>query len=160
MTQTIEDEISLEELIKRSTYILVVKKSEPESTVEKIRIHEDTAKYPPFEKTVHHFQVIEELFVTPKDIDGKYKPGELAGKNIDVMPSKIQDKLDLHKHFYLDGWRKSPIVKTYNSTANFNEKTLVVFLNVRLEFAVENAYESLSKKKEILKIVNESSKAK
>ncbi len=143
--------ITLEELVHRSRNIFHTKKMTPFSTVEKIDItpakgKKDDAEYPPFHKTTYHFKVIEVL-------RGK----DRKGKEIDVLPAHTNSSLMLHKKYYIEGIGKSPVYEMYNTIADFEgSDELILFLYSSggiFEFSAEEAYESVSQKKKIMKMI-------
>ncbi|MBN1897357.1 MAG: hypothetical protein JW827_01150 [Spirochaetes bacterium] len=143
-------DITLEDMIERSGYILVVTKQSPFETRKKIKIHPDTKKYPPFEHAVFHFQVKEELYSKDKT--------SLRDKKIDVLPPDLADRLDLYKRYHLEGVSKSPIYLNYQTKVDFyKSKEMIIFLskkeNEHYLMTVNGGYEKLSKKKKIYKLI-------
>ncbi|MBU1077720.1 MAG: hypothetical protein KKH98_10530 [Spirochaetes bacterium] len=144
------EKISLSEVIKRSSYILVVEKQSPFEVIKKIKIHKDTKKYPPFEHAVFYFQVIEELY--NKDTQS------LKNEKIKVLPPDLKDRLYLHKKYYLEGSSKSPIYLNYETKADFyKSKKLIIFLGSKEDgsylMTVSGGYEKISKKKKIISLI-------
>ncbi len=179
MNQVFHQNISLEQLIEESTYILIAKKTDPFITSEKISILPDGSKFenknnppyyeppyhnsdlsknkernfPPYIKTAYNFKIKEILH------SGRV---ELKNNLISVDEASSNFKLDLHKGFYLNGMRKSPIMESYESSLDYNKyessDELIIFLSYRLKpfklkFVVENAYESVDLKEKIVNLI-------
>ena len=54
-------EVTLEELIKRSTHIVIVAPDSPPSETEIIPIMKEGKEYPPYHRLVYHYRVLESL---------------------------------------------------------------------------------------------------
>ena len=89
MSLTIPQTVSLEELVNRAYYILLVKKLNPFSTEEMLVFSKGLKTCPPFRKITFHFHVIEEL--CNKSIKS------LAGIDLDVFPADLSQNIELYK---------------------------------------------------------------
>ena len=143
MSQVHIEDISIEDLVGYAQYILVVEKEEPFMNKETITF--ENPKCPNFEKISNNFKVIEIL----KSMDENLKIGD----SIKAFQAFTQQKMELHKKYYLEGESKSPIYPEYNSKSDFESPQLIIFLNSEHEFASIHAYEDISKKGEIEKIL-------
>jgi len=176
MSQVFLKEMPLEELIERSSFIFVVSKLGPFITKEDVPIHKgkDDVKYPPFTKIISHFEVLEEVYNASKDPlisvgMNKFLEGRITGKKIEVLQGNYSSKLDIHKLFYLEKRSKSyesPIYGPAKGSGGSKgmdlekQSELIVFLNYnhgekQFEFAAKSAYESVSKKAKVKKLVKE-----
>ena len=145
------DDISLTQLVDNSQYICVVKKCGVEYTIKEISINWDKRRYPPFREVINHFVVVEELLNNPGV--------PFVGKKIDVIPSDLDTKLEVHKMYYLKGIAKSPIYASYGTALNFDDaEEMIVFLRSHgkgtFAFVADGAYEDIAKKDEIMGLVN------
>lgn len=146
------ENISLEYLVNASSHIFVVKKRDPVITSEEVEIHKNVKKYRPFIKIVYHFKVIEDLIAGNKSV--------FNGDNISVLTANYDNKLEDYKTYMLERISLSPIYSQYETTADFGKSDkLIVFLipyDERLfAFIFDGAYEDISKKGEILKLIKE-----
>jgi hypothetical protein len=101
---------------------------------------------------VYHFKVVKELFNSTED--------SLVGKNIQVVGADDGSRLDLHKMYYLEGRRKSPIYPTYESSLKMEDfeyaRNLIIFINPyqsRYIFSCENSYERLDNQPVVIKLL-------
>jgi len=146
-------EIPLDRLVIISDVIVMARKLPGFTKTKEIPIAENSKEYPPFTTITYNFMVIEEL----SRVEGIRN---LNGKPINVCAANYAQELKLHKQYYLQGIGESPVYLKYPSTADFDKAdTLILFL-CRLDqkdfvFAVENAYEAVSRKSEILKLIKE-----
>ncbi len=152
MSQMVLDYISLEQLVKDSSLILVVERCTPETTVLPIKIGEDEEKYPPYHKISYHFSVIEILYAGGRTV--------VDGNRLEVLEANWHFLLNLHKGYYLDGMRRSPLISSYDSPATTLENArIIVFLRQNaekeLEFTVANSIESILKRDEVLRLIKE-----
>ena len=123
-SQTVYRSRTLEDLIRVSQYILVVKEAKPFFTVKEIDItpkgkEKNKRKYPPFEKRIFHYEVIETLYHgAGKNSRGFVLPAENESKSsipksIDVIQANMEERLELHILYYIDGFSESTIYKRY-----------------------------------------------
>ncbi|MEK9180854.1 MAG: hypothetical protein AAB871_01315 [Patescibacteria group bacterium] len=140
-------EVALRDMAWQARYVLLVKKIEPFVEYVDVLIGEDSVKYPPFKKTKYHFVVSGRM-----DMSGD---GPKIGDKIVAIDANFPRKLKVHKLFYLENRRKSPIYERYESRADFlKEKELILFVSI-----VANgeylfcAFESMSRMEEVKKIL-------
>ena len=157
MTRTHYQELSLAKVVQRSRLILRVKKEEPFQVQVAVPIHKDTEKYPPYNKTVLRFKVLEVLY-------DRYEKGGVSIKGeMKVAPGSVIETVDhefdtmfhCHKLYYLEHIGKSPLIERYSSSADLEkEPELLLFISKigekELSFL---GYDSLSKKDEVLKMI-------
>lgn len=144
MSQEIPKDLSLRELVRNSCFILVVERSEPFNKVEMISMDSDEKKCPPFRKDSYRFKVIEVLL---NRIKTALEP------EIEVKPALTSVNLRLHQDLYLRGVRRSSFWPVYGTTADFNSKKLIIFLNSAFEFTAHGAYESIDNKERVLESI-------
>ncbi len=179
MTQTHYENISLEMVVKSSKLILVVQKRDPFITNEIISIlpegsifsgknnppyyeppyhdsefdkNQTKKNYPPFDQTVYHFKVVKELFNSTE--------ASLVGNNIQVLEADNDSRLDLHKMYYLEGRRKSPVYPVYQSALKIEDfekvKSLIIFVDShksRYILCCRNSYERISNLQKVNKLI-------
>ncbi|MCP4135648.1 MAG: hypothetical protein GY754_32065 [bacterium] len=172
---TFNDYISLKQLVEISDFIIIVEKADPYTVRKKISIlpegsiyknknippyyeppyhgasgkPETDKNYPPYIESTYHFKVVEILYETKK----KFIPNE----KISVLEAHRDARLDLHKMYYLEGRRKSPIYKSYKSSLSYDNyvkrKKIIIFIKNNCIFPVNYSYESLDKKDTILNLI-------
>jgi hypothetical protein len=123
MTQVFYRGISLHQVVLSAERILLVKRVEPYINLEKVPIHEDTEKYPPFTRIRYRFQVTGKLREPSGD--------SLVGKTVLVLP--WTDGMDFggHKSYYLDGIGESPIIDRYETKANLEkDPEFILFISI------------------------------
>jgi len=181
MTQINFQNIPLEQLVKMSEYVLIVNKGKPFIVEEKISIlpgdsnfldnnnppyyeppyhdrepakDQKNKNYPPYGRQLFRFQITEILFSS--------NPELAVNAEIVVSEAHGDRKLRLHKAFYLEGARISPIYVSYESSLNHaiygGADKVIIFLSHhddRFYFICENAYESVRKRKKIIKLIND-----
>ncbi|MEW5740019.1 MAG: hypothetical protein AB1938_13890 [Myxococcota bacterium] len=103
LTSESHDEISLEDVVRRSTVIAVVEPATPPTKESKVPIG---GKHPPYERTQHRLVVKEVL----SNRAGTKLP---VGKTIEVDVGDYDTRLTVHRRYYLEGVRKSPIYSYY-----------------------------------------------
>lgn len=137
--------ITLEQLIRRSECILVVKKAKPFTRIVKTEL-DDTKRYPPHESPRFSYKVVEVL----KD-ESDAKPA--VGAKIEVVPAHDRMMLNLSRRYHLEGVHKSPILEFYNDGAARVEKRekFIIFLRRNGEernyvFAAGDAVDDIGKK--------------
>jgi hypothetical protein len=152
VTRTFFEEVPLNDLVRHANVIVVVKKAEPFVTHETVPVlppadKEIKKEIPPFTKTTYRFTVLDVL---------KSDAPIPKGHPLNVSPANEEDNFYLHKLYYIDNIGKSPIYDRYSPSAGFDfEKadTLILFLYTgdhrSFRFAVEDAYEAPSRRKEI-----------
>jgi len=147
MSQVHNRGITLKEMVRESHAILLVKQARPFRVEEKIPIHEDTIKYPPFLKVKFRFLVTEVIYNDCCDIS--------AGKEITAVDQRTGTELHMHKVYHLEGSLKSPIFEHYETGADLlKEKELILFVShVGPDESHFISYESVSKKQEVLDLI-------
>jgi hypothetical protein len=141
--------IDLKELVKQSALILVVSRTEPDSS-EEIPI-DATGKHPPYRRYKNHFHVLE---VLRNGTELKIDKGPIS-----VLGANDDDQYFIHQSYYLQGVSESPIYDAYKpkNAADATGDLLIIFLNTRpdgqLQFSVESAIESIEEKPRILKLL-------
>ncbi|MFH1394366.1 MAG: hypothetical protein ABIH29_05820 [Candidatus Micrarchaeota archaeon] len=144
MSLEMPQEISLEELVSHSTYILVVERLRPFEKVEMVELHEDKKKCPPFRKVTYRYRVLEELV---------NRGGLRLKKEIEIVAPFTSMDMEAHRKIYIEGVSKSTIRPEYNGGADFGSGKLIVFLQSNFEFVAGGAYESLVNKDKIMKVI-------
>ncbi|MBI4056013.1 MAG: hypothetical protein HY399_00490 [Elusimicrobia bacterium] len=160
MSQVFYQKISLEDVMDWSRVVVIAKLKKTET--EKIKISssdlETKKKAPPFLKRIFYFERVEVLYSRP----------EVAlGKILAVLSANYEGELESHRRYYLENISESPIYFAYKPSESAEralEKKQPVLLFLRNEgqtfqFIVEDSYESLDKKDQILKMI-EKKKAK
>ena len=137
--------ISLEQLIRESECIFVVKKGKPYSRIVEIEL-DDSKRFPPHHSPRYSYKVVEIL----KD-ETDAKPA--IGSKIEAVPAHDRMMLNLNRRYHLEGVHKSPILEFYNDSATQIEKRerFIVFLSRKQEegtyvFASGHAVETVGKK--------------
>jgi hypothetical protein len=141
--------VSLQDLVRRSPYIFVVKRAQPDSTIIKIPIHQDRDKHPDFTHVTFHYEIIQTLR-GPKELS--------PGQKIDVLPANSDEEFSLHKEYYLEQLSVSPIYDSYRSGVDPNAApALIIFVGLhdekRFQLIATNACEDVGRKEEILKMM-------
>jgi len=157
--------ITLEDLVRGSTYILVVQKTKP--FAKKITVDitpkgkkPNKKKYPPYVYTRHRFQVVEQLYPPARVMKKRAKdPNALVARKIWIEPAYADSNLHLHRLYHLKRTRKSPIREFY-AVPLISKRPLppakgtIVFVHqVKkgvFRYVVNGATERLSRKKVVL----------
>lgn len=144
-------EITLEEMIERSGFVFIVKKSDTSTTAVDVACG-DKKYIPPFRKTKYHFEIIEELY--PKSSVA------LVDKKLDVLESFYNDKLKFYTMYSAGYTNKIPVYDRYKIYSKEIDllKTRIVFLRFHarehcFQFVVEGAHEDLAEKDRVIKLV-------
>ncbi len=154
VSQVILNSVSLDEVLNNSCCVVVAKKADPFIRTEQISTTppEDATgkKFPPFTKTSYRFVVLEAL-TSAKDIS--------PGRVIQVVSPSEQHHLVMHKAHYLGRPVPSVNIPSYQDHPDPDRPdTLILFLSdtddSNFVFTVENAFESVSNKSEILSRLN------
>lgn len=146
--------VRLTDLVQRSTAIVVVKEETPFIAHDELPIHFDRFKYPAYTITYSHFQVVEVLYRSPKSVPLH------RHDRIVVREANFEQKLSMHREYYLKGVSSSPIFDQYEPTAMLSKaETYIVFLDQdqenRLQWVVEGAREHVEQRSAILKLVHQ-----
>ncbi|AOP35256.1 hypothetical protein A0128_16245 [Leptospira tipperaryensis] len=160
MSQVHYQTISLEELVRSSPYIFLVRAENPSFSVTKIKIHSKLLKelgiqeklikkVPDFERRIGHYRIQEVL------------KGSWDQKSISVLPANFINSLELHILYYGTGLSVSPIYLSYNSPQNLNEENqdFIIFLHrssrpAMFEWTTVGSLESIDRKEEILNLIS------
>lgn len=179
MTQIHYENISLQQLMLWANCIFVVTKQEPFINQESVSIlpkdsqfsgkntppyhnppyHDanagkdiNTKNYPPYHRARYHFKIVRVLLSSNTDA--------AEADSIVVNEAHSERKLSLHEDYYLDGRRKSPLYKRYNTSLGLEDvrasQEMLVFLRYRnnhYEFAAEDAYEGLEIEHTVLQMI-------
>ncbi|TGL99948.1 hypothetical protein EHQ76_12825 [Leptospira barantonii] len=165
MSQIHYENITLEELIRSSSHIVLVRPSDPAYTIRKVKIDSKLLKelgiqskpknkIPDFERRIYQYQVLE-----------VYK-GNINEKEIKTLPADYESSLELHALYYGIGLSKSPIYMHYQSSISEDpeqtNQNFILFLNStdkpgEYESSVSGGIESADKKEEILAIIRKTS---
>lgn len=153
--------VKLEEVIARSTHILVVRRAKPPTLSERIEItpagkKADPAKYPPYTRTVSRYLVTRAL---------KLPAGEkLPAKPIEVVGANDASQLELHRRYYVEKVSKSPIYDSYESPTSRKAGAApeaILFLRpqrtkpiARFELVVEGGTEPTSEEARVKKALS------
>lgn len=146
-------EITLEELIERSGFVFIVKKSDvPTSSVD-IAVRGDKSYIPPYRKTLFHFDIVEELY--PKsDVS-------LIERKASILEAYYKDKYTFHLMSSAGQRNKLPVYDRYKIliVELDMQRTKIVFLRYNpqehcFQFVVEGAQEFMSEKERIIKWIN------
>lgn len=143
MSRDVFHTITLEELVKKSNLILVVKKSYPNENSKETKL-----------ATPVYF--IEEILMNTRN--RKISPLEY----IKISPAYAALKLKDKKEYKKSGIRKTRSLAMYQplSKANdiFNEEKLIVFLinpnSNKCEFTVKNAFDLITNKEKVIAEIN------
>ncbi|RHX81560.1 hypothetical protein EHQ05_01740 [Leptospira yasudae] len=158
MSQVHYETIDLDDLIRSSSHIVLVRASDPPYSVRKVKIDsrllkelgiqtKPKNKIPDFERRIYRYEVLE-----------TYK-GNVETKTIEVLPANYEDSLELHILYYGIGLSKSPIYPAYRSSLseepNPENQNFILFLSVfhrtgEFEMSAIGGIESADKKEEIL----------
>ncbi|WP_061247629.1 hypothetical protein [Leptospira noguchii] len=161
MNKVFYKKINLEEMIRASSHILLVRASNPSHSDQNIKINTKLLKklgiktklknkVPDFRIGIQHFKVIE-----------VYK-GNLEEDEIKVFPANFESNLYIHILYYGIGYSKSPIYHIYKSSqiggADLENQYFILFLNKMTHFqefrwSVLGAMESVNYKEEILNLI-------
>lgn len=143
--------LSLEEMVKHSSCIVVATKNDPFITSENIDItrgikfaEKDTP--PPYRKLTRSFEVLEIL---------KGKNNIKKGPVL-VTEAHLDASLKIHTSWHLDGMSRSPSYQAYNSGIDISDlDQAIIFLNhyEGFHFAFDFSWESTDRKKEIKKMI-------
>ncbi|MGJ4752491.1 hypothetical protein [Leptospira kmetyi] len=167
MSQIHYEKINLEELIRSSSHIVLVRPSDPAYSIRKIKIDahllkelgiqtKPKNKIPDFERRIYQYQILE-----------VYK-GNINEKEIKTLPANYRSSLELHALYYGIGLSKSPIYPHYESslkeTDEQQNQNFILFLNTtdtpgEYEYSVSGGAESSDKKEEILGLIRKTSNA-
>jgi hypothetical protein len=150
MTLIFFEEISLEQLIGRSGFIFIVKKSSPDKSIDKMPFGED--KNEVHEQPVYHFEIIEELYNRDRI--------KQESNKIEVLPANSRLTSAMAQSISSGGPTPSPMLDEYKTEAKLDDlDELIIFLHSasddRFEFTVHGAFESLSKKDDILGLIKQ-----
>lgn len=125
MSQVHYREVTIEEVVKNSGVIVVVKAAKPFFTEKIFPIHEDQKKYPPYHQITHHYKIVKIL----SDKRGVLKTGQV----INVDQTTASNDFESHRMYYLEGFSESPIVYAYRREGrvsnNLEEGNHILFLN-------------------------------
>lgn len=153
-------EISLDEVIKSSDVVAVVKRSQPPYIVKEVPIHEDRQKFPPFKQHISLFEIIDILHKSDNASGATFSDNIslLPGKVLKVLPAAYDTELNLHKRYYLDGAMKTAGINRYKDYDDKLEKSkeCIVFLRYNadekmLEFTAFGSIEALKIKDKVVK---------
>ena len=107
------------------------------------------SSYPPYDLYKTHYIVVDVL----------YGNGLVKGQELVVLPANHVAELSLHKSYFLEGMRKSPIYRQYVSkTYKDTDKEFIVFLKKSddtYKFCMINSLEGLGAKEEILQALRQ-----
>jgi hypothetical protein len=145
MSQDIPVDISLDELVRGTCYILLVERRSPFEKIEMVPIEGGKPDCPPFRKVSFRYLVLEEL---KNQGDGPLRP------EIEVGAAHMSMDLEMHRDYYLNGVSKSDYRPEYHTKADFASAKLIIFLNSNLEFAVGNAYEAPECRAKVLEAID------
>ena len=148
MGKTHFNSISLQELVQRSDYILLVERLEPVQTIERISVKWNKKEYPPYVIPVSHFEVKKVLF----SVQDSFSQTKIL-----IYPARYHMGLKVHKDYCIQGKSRSFIVDSYLEKGFTKIKNLIVFLNKsdKFEFSVRNAYESVDAVDNVLEFINQ-----
>ncbi|MDV6235382.1 hypothetical protein CH379_007050 [Leptospira ellisii] len=160
MSQIHYQKIELEELVDRSSFVFVVRPSNPAYTIRKIRI--DSAllkerkirlprgkKVPDYEFRVNRYEVVETL------------KGEFSGETIEVLPPDLRHSMESHILYYGIGLSESPIYFSYEpaSPIDWASGNYILFANASAKvpgeyyWTVQGAAESIPMKEKISELI-------
>jgi len=123
MTEVFYRGMTLEDVVQSAERILLVKRVEPYINYEKVPIHEDSEKYPPFTRIRYRFHVTGKLREPSGD--------SLVGKTVLVLPWTDGTDFGGHKSYYLDGIGESPIIDRYETKANLEkDPEFILFISI------------------------------
>jgi hypothetical protein len=145
--------ITLEQLIRRSECILVVRKAKPFARIVKTEL-DSSGKFPPYESPRYAYNAVKII----KDA-GEAKVA--VGSRIEVAPAHDGTMLLVTRKYELEGIHKSPILEFYNGKAREIEKRdkYIVFLRRNDEgdsyaFAADGAVEGVEAQARIDSLAN------
>ena len=141
--------ITLDELARRTTHVLFVRRLKPFFTTETVDItpkgkRPDPAQYPAYRRPVYRFQV-ERALRLPKD--------EKLPKQIEVVSANDEANLELHRKYYVEKIGRSPIYESYESPtsrkAEAAERAILFLVQARAKpprfrYVVQGAAELVS----------------
>lgn len=137
--------ISLEQLIRKSECIFVVKKGKPYSRILEIEL-DDSKRFPPYQSPRFSYKVV-------KILKDETKSTPAIGSKIEVAPAHDGTMLHVSRRYHLEGVHKSPILEFYDGNGREIEKRekLIVFLRRNDEegnysFTADQAMEDVEKK--------------
>jgi hypothetical protein len=134
--------IGLDELIRRSSHIVIAVPDDPPTVEEQVVIKARGKKPPPYIRLVHRFRVRESL-------RGKLSPGTA----IDVLPADDTLHERLHRDYYTKGLSRHVVVDRYEQQAiTVAGDARILFLNnhgARLAYTVEGGMEGLALRSEV-----------
>lgn len=144
--------IALDELIRRSTEIVIVEPGDPPRTEERVPVKARGKKAPPYVRLVDRYRVKESL------------RGRLAaGTAIEVIPAHDAGKERRHREQHAQGLLRHVVVDTYEpKAAPQPDEPQIVFLTAsdgRFAYPVEGAAEALAMRATIERIIDETSRA-
>lgn len=150
--------ITLDQLIRESDCILLVKKAKPFTRIVKTEL-DSSGKLPPYESPRFAYKVVQII----KDAGGTKVA---AGSRIEVAPAHDGTMLSVTRKYELEGIHKSPILEFYNKNGREIEKRdkHIVFLRRTDEgqgyaFAADHAVEGAEKKPMLDSLVNASAES-
>ena len=180
MTRTHYQQLSLEDVVRRSVLIVAAQKTEPFTFNELMSILPKKSQYkdkneppyyqpgygdgkpdnlldknfPPFVNNGFSFEILDLLY---SHIDYEYE----NNKNIRVLDAFWERRYELHKGYYLEGKRKSPIYQSYRTSIEDLEGydlPMILMLkknqeNQCFELCVFQSYEALNYQEEVLAAV-------
>ena len=148
MTQVHYDDIGLGQVVDRSRWILTVRKAKPFKKTVAVPIHDDTARYKPYQRTFLRF-VVTGTLLGPRGRD-------LAGKTIEAAPWNTDTDLHCYRLYEVEHIGKSPIYDRYETTADLDrEKELILFLSLEAKDGFRFiAYESPAKTGDVLREID------
>jgi hypothetical protein len=153
-SQVIPEYIALEQLVRNSSFIVVAEPARPSSVTKEISIGWFKPSYTLY---VGRYVVREVLAGVERRI--------AEGKTIEVYPYQWTWKLAMHRDYHENGISSSPIIDSYRpGIQGDGQGEVILFLRTNadneLEFTVDRAYESPSKKDEIRRVLVVLSKGK
>ncbi len=142
--------IGLEELIRRSTVIVIAEPDEPSTVEERVAIKERGRKPPAYVRIVHRFRVRESL------------RGNLApGTAIAVIPADDALQERLHRDYHTQGLSRHVVVKDYEPLiAYVPDQPRILFLignGERYAFTTAGGTEGLARRSEVVSLLGQQS---
>ena len=141
--------LTLEEMVRHSTCIVVANKNDPFITSEDIDItggieFPEEEKPPPYRKLTRSFTVLEIL-----------KGKKIIKKGpVQVPEAHLDASLKVHTSWHIDGMSRSPSYQAYSSGVDISdlaEAILFMHHDKEFHFAFDFSWESVDRKKEIKK---------
>lgn len=111
--------------------------------------------YPPFRVNEHHFKVVSVLKNSSENLH--------ENNEITVVEAHTGAQLSLHRRYYMEGIRKSPIYSSYKPSIDIDSLSshdiFIIFIDEYeniYQYSAINAYERLELKDEIMKRISDS----